>query len=67
MKRYKVIYERQVIKKHSFWQYAIEIIEARGLMHAQKLAHDHVKEMMKLEKGYSLRINKIVQVVYDAD
>ena len=67
MNSYKVIYEIQVNKKYSFWQYAIEIIEARGLMHAQKLAHDHLKEMKKLEKGYSLRINKIVQVISDAD
>ena len=67
MNKYKVYYERQVNKKYSFWNYASEIIEARGLMHAQKLAHDHLKEMKKLEKGYTLRITKIVQVIEDAD
>ena len=67
MKNYKVFYERQVIKKHSFWSYATEIIEARGLMHAQKLAHDHLKEMKKLEKGFTMRIGKVRQVIEDAE
>lgn len=67
MNKYKVTYERQVNTKYSFWDYAFEIIEARGLMHAQKLAHDHLKEMKKLEKGFSMRIGKIRQVIENAD
>ena len=67
MNKYKVTYERQANTKYSFWDYAFEIIEARGLMHAQKLAHDHLKQMKKLEKGCAMRISKIRQVIEDAD
>jgi len=67
MKKYTVTYERQTNKKYSFWDYAFEIIEARGLIHAQKLAHDHLKEMKKFERGCAMRISKIRQVIEDAD
>ena len=67
MNRYKVTYERQVNKKYSFWDYTFEIIEARGVMHAQKLAHDHLKEMKKLEKGCAMSISKIRQVIDNAE
>jgi len=60
MNRYKVNYERK--STASYWSYASEILEARGLMHAQKLANDHLREMKKLE-SLPLRINKITQVV----
>lgn len=65
MNRYKVIYERQVDTAYSFWHYAEEIIEARGLMHAQKLAHAHMRELKKLER-LPMRIAKIKQVSSDA-
>ena len=60
MNRYNVTYKRKTEKY--YWGYASEIIQARGLMHAQKLANDHLKEMKKLE-SMPLRIDKIVQVI----
>ena len=66
MNRYKVTYERQVNTKYSYWDYASEIIEARGLMHAQKLAFEHMRELKKRE-NLPFRIGKIIQVISDAD
>lgn len=60
MLKFKVIYERKTTS--SYWNYAEEIIEARGLMHAQKKATDHLKEMKKFD-SLPMRINKITQVI----
>lgn len=60
MNQYKVTYKRETNKY--YWTYASEIIQARGLMHAQKLANDHLREMKKLE-SLPLRIDQITQVI----
>ena len=62
MKMFDVSYERK--STASFWTYATARIEARGIMHAQKLATDHLKEMSKLE-DLPLRINRIDEVKTD--
>ena len=60
MKSFKVSYERKT-GSTSYWTYAEEIIKARGLMHAHKLAHDHLKALKKLD-SLPMRINKITEV-----
>ena len=62
MKKYKVIYEHQTKKKYSYWHFAIEILEARGIVHATKKAKDHLTELKKLNKN-SMRIAKILEVI----
>ncbi len=62
MMRYTVIYARQVSKNYSYWIYATEIIEARGIVHAQKLAISHLRELKKHNKNMPMRIEKIKQV-----
>lgn len=65
MKLYKVIYKRKTTAH--YWTYASEIIEARGLMHVQKLANDHLKELRKLEP-LPLRIDTSKEMIKnDAD
>ena len=59
MNLYKVTYERKTTG--SYWSYASEILQARGLMHAQKLATDHLKELRK-NADLPMRINRIIQV-----
>ena len=61
MNRYNVIYEHQVNPNYSFWTYATEIIEARGIVHVQKLAKDHLRELKK-KNEFPMRIGKITQV-----
>jgi len=58
--KYKIEYERK--STASYWSFASEIIDARGLMHAQKLANDHLKELQKFDK-LPIRIQRIRQVV----
>lgn len=65
MKSFKVYYERKT-GKTAYWSYAEEIIQARGLMHAHKLAHDHLKALKKLE-SLPLRIDKITEVFPNAE
>ncbi len=60
MKYFSVSYERKP-GKASYWTYATEIIQARGLMHAHKLAHDHLKALKKLE-SLPMRIDKIREI-----
>lgn len=62
MLRYSVIYERQTNTKYSFWTYATEIIEARGIVHAQTLAISHLRELKKSNRDFPMRIGKIKQV-----
>lgn len=64
MKSFKVSYERKTTASH--WTFAQEIIQARGLMHAHKLAHDHLKTLKKLET-LPLRIDKIIEVIPNAE
>jgi len=64
MKSFKVSYERKT--SSNYWTFAQEIIEARGLMHAQKLAHDHLKALAKLE-SLPLRINTIQEIHPNAE
>ena len=67
MKEYSVIYERQVNPDFSFWTYATEIIEARGIVHAQTLALSHLRELKKGNRDLPMRIGKIRQVTENAD
>jgi len=60
MKKYIVIYEHQINTKYSFWHYAKEIIDAKGIVHAQKLATDHLRELKKRNKN-PMRISKILE------
>lgn len=60
MKKYTVTYEHQVEKNYSFWVYAKEIIEAKGIVHAQKLATNHLRELKKRNKK-PMRISKILE------
>lgn len=62
MKQYSVVYERQVNPNYSFWTYATEIIDARGIVHAQKLARSHLRELKKSNGDFPIRIGKITQV-----
>ena len=62
MKLFDVSYERKTTA--SFWTYATERVKARGIMHAQKLATDHLKEMSKLE-DLPMRIDRIDEVKDD--
>ena len=57
--KYHVDYERKTTKQ--YWAYASEIIDARGLMHAQKLANDHLKALQKNDK-LPIRISRIEQM-----
>lgn len=59
MNLYKVTYERKTTS--NYWSYASEIIQARGIMHAQKLATDHLKKLKKMD-DLPMRINRIIQV-----
>lgn len=60
MKKYTVTYEHKTHTKYSFWVYAKEIIEAKGIVHAQKLATDHLRELKKRNKN-PMRISKILE------
>lgn len=62
MKKYKVRYD--TTKRFGF---ARETIEARGLMHAFKLAQDHLNEIKKTSKANDLYIAQIHEVFPDAD
>ena len=57
--KYNVDYERKTTNQ--YWTYASETIEARGLMHAQKLANDHLKALQKNDK-LPMRISRIKQM-----
>lgn len=61
MKEYKVTYEHQVDTAYSFWTFAIEIIEARGIVHATKKAKDHLTELKKLNQN-PMRIAKVYEL-----
>ncbi len=61
MNSYSVIYEHRVEEIYSFWTYATETIEARGIVHAQTLAYKHLRELKKKNK-HPRRIGKISQV-----
>lgn len=58
MKKYKVIYEHQVDTAYSYWHFGVEVIEARGIVHAVKLANDHLRELKKLNKN-PMRVAKV--------
>lgn len=58
--RYKVTYERKT-GKNSYYSYTTEIIEARGIVHAHKLAQAHLKELQKMS-SYKIRIDYIRQM-----
>lgn len=62
MKKYNVRYDTN--KGYGF---ARETIEARGLMHAFKLAQDHLKEIKKTSKANDLRIAQIHEVIPNAE
>ena len=64
MKAFTVIYERKTTASH--WNFASEIIQARGLMHAHKIAHDHLKALKKLE-SLPMRIETITEVIPNAE
>ncbi len=59
--KYKITYERRTQAKLSFYNYATEILEVRGSVHAHKLARDHLKELRKLTP-YELRIDTLYRV-----
>ena len=59
--KYKVTYERRTAPKMSFYRYSNEIIEVRGIVHAHKLARDHLKELKKLTR-FDLRIDHVFLV-----
>lgn len=54
MKKFRVKYERK--NDDGFTRYCSELIEAKGIMHAHKLATDHAKVIKNL-------INSIHEVV----
>ena len=61
MSRFKVTYQ-----KKGYFGFAAEIIKARGIMHASKLANDHAREMRKTLGDSSIRVYTIkVYVRYD--
>ena len=59
MKVFEVSFERKTSSQ--YWTYATERIKARGIMHAQKLAMDHLKELKKFDE-LPMRINRIDEV-----
>ena len=61
MKKYAVRYDTN--KGYAF---AREIIEARGLMHAFKLAKEHLREIKKTSDVNDLRIAQIHEVEEEA-
>ena len=61
MLKYKVTYERRTSPKLSFWKFSTEIIEVRGIVHAHKLARDHLRDLKKLT-SFDLRIYRIMLV-----
>lgn len=64
MNRYDIIYEHQVNTKYSFWTFATERIEARGIVHAQTLARAHMRELKKANgNDFPMRVGKIKQVL----
>lgn len=56
--KWKAMYERRTTKNLSFYNYSSEIIDARGIVHAHRLARDHLRELRKLT-SYELRIDNI--------
>jgi hypothetical protein len=48
-------------KRYSFWDFSQEILEARGIVHAHKLAIRHAKEITKLYNK-PIRIEKVIEV-----
>ena len=61
MKKYKVKITMQQNPKYSFWDFSQEILEARGIVHAHKLAIRHAKEITKLYNK-PIRIEKVIEV-----
>lgn len=64
--KYKITYERKTDKNLSHYQYSTEIIDVRGIVHAHKLARDHLRELKKLTE-FDLRIYRIMLVEENAD
>ena len=60
--KYKITYERKTGKNLSFYNYAAEILEVKGIMHAHKLARDHLRALRK-QSSYELRIKTVYPVV----
>ena len=61
MKKYKVQMTMQQEEGLSFWDFSKEIIEARGIVHAHKLATAHAKAIRKLYNR-PMRIEKVIEV-----
>ena len=57
MKKYRVRYDAT---KNFGLSY--ETIDARGIVHAFKLAKDHMREIRKLTKNESIKIGRIDEV-----
>ena len=64
--KYKITYERRTEKALSQYRFSTEIIEVRGIVHAHKLARDHLRDLRKLTE-FDLRIYRIMLVEEKAD
>jgi len=64
--KYKITYERKTSQSSSHWKYSNEIIEVRGIVHAHKLARDHLRDLKKLT-SFDLRIYRIMLVEENTD
>ena len=64
--KYKITYERRTARNLSFYRYSTEIIEVRGIVHAHKLARDHLRELKKLT-SFELRLDHIFLVEENTD
>ena len=63
MKMFDVSYERH--KSEGYWPtFATERIKARGIIHAHKLANDHLKALRTLDDG-QIRIQRVDEVKDD--
>lgn len=57
MKKYRVRYD--AAKNYGM---SYEVIDARGLVHAFKLAKDHMRELRKLADNKSIKIGRIEEI-----
>ena len=59
--KYRVTYEWRTARNLSFYKFSTENIEVRGIVHAHKLARDHLRDLRKLTE-FDLRIYRIMRV-----
>lgn len=60
MKSFRVTYRTE-----SHFGFAKEIIEARGIMHACKLAVDHCREMRKTLSNSEIQVYTVKEILAD--